>query len=615
MVMLAGIVLSVDFQDGSILRGLSTALVPVKKCKDGKGRPAIQWHLVVSNSPDPTKTDEDFATQLRNLANKFLKVDDASTLLSQMAYLGWCEHASILLGTKEADYDRVNWSREEQVNMRSQHIGNSVTSGTGGLGFVTALGTVNHGMAKNQRTRYITSARQPLQAELFLASKRPCLVYDSSTQRAWLILLTCLLVHMLHLRLRVLGKGIELAPFSGIADDAGSEAYKTLLSCRSATQLKTALEEKDWKAVIIRFCVALTKLEEDARDAKDQEGESLICAYELFNIVEANHLCRFSPKKTTITLSGWDEITRGDGSLGYVLRCSGLGEVMVPRDKSCGELCQDCIRVPRGLNYLSAYIPCMAEHLQRQGKFEAYRDLDRREIDQKAIFQKCRSTCSGFEAHYVLSYEDFTAPMGRPDTDTSPTCQPAGAIVFSGQRGILPEFPPQLNTFAIKRHGRKVGRWLRTGQLCVRPNQNMDTNQHDEVVCRNQRLPTSSNQGAASILRTLSRGEKEDSSDGPAMDPSFARNHDNGIGINPSRRMMRRRTPTQQVGSPSQRSSTNRADRREQENTSQRPRTNGPVPTHQEQAPGPIDCETANKALRENFNAQEPKIRPLRKDK
>ena len=80
----------VEFLGGYTLKGLSTALIPVKQF-DGDG--AIQWHLSLTGSTE----------DVIELKGDFFKVKDAKTLMERKAYVGWCKVAKVLLGTDESN--------------------------------------------------------------------------------------------------------------------------------------------------------------------------------------------------------------------------------------------------------------------------------------------------------------------------------------------------------------------------------------------------------------------------------------------------------------------------------------------------------------------------------
>lgn len=83
MARLAGIIMPVDFLGGYILKGLSTALIPMEEF-EGDG--AIQWHFLLTESTEDV-----------------IKVKDVQTLMERKAYLGWCKVAKVLLGTDESN--------------------------------------------------------------------------------------------------------------------------------------------------------------------------------------------------------------------------------------------------------------------------------------------------------------------------------------------------------------------------------------------------------------------------------------------------------------------------------------------------------------------------------
>jgi hypothetical protein len=370
MTTLAGIVMAVEFQGGSILKGLSTALIPIEELESGK---AIQWHLCVTDSPDGSIDLKDPKNGAHDI--QFLKVQDAGTLLSgKKAYLGWCQKAKILLGTAQYKYDKVNWSHQSYNLPKSEFTGFTLGLIAAGVGKLGLSGTALSAIPKSLQTRYV-EIEQNLEDHLRFAITQPCLLYDTSTRRAWLVPLTCMLLHMMHLRRRVLTTRGEPSssiamPFARTGGEAGEEAYE-VLSHNLRAESTTALGSSDqWRATLARLYVALDEVLKDANDPKDKAArgnDSHIFGYDLLNIVLADSLFRVSRKKILRPSGGWTEIAK---EISYAIFCSGLGDALVP-DEGGNKLCQQCSRVPCNSDFLSAYIPCLAEGFQQQGLLEA----------------------------------------------------------------------------------------------------------------------------------------------------------------------------------------------------------------------------------------------------
>ncbi|KAI4119249.1 MAG: hypothetical protein LQ338_007307, partial [Usnochroma carphineum] len=357
MASLAGIVMAVEFQDGLILKGLSTALIPIRECDGGA---AIQWHLFHTESADGLLEIKDPETGETDI--DFLKVKDLTTLSQKKAYLGWCKHASILLGTDKFDYTTVNWSGPAPEKSKITLSGFSLGLSSSGMGMFGPSATMNFVLAKNQRTRYM-NIEQQLGDRLKLSIKKPALIYDTSTQRGWLVPVTCILLLMVHLRHRELGRSFPAidSSHSDPAEEGGIQAYKVL------SKLLHPSSEETWSDYLALFFTAMDMALKDVTDLKDKmprNGDSDVYGFELLDIVRAESPFRFSQRKIQKQSGGWAPIAQ---DVGYALFCSGLGEVMVP-GLSGNRLCERWAKAPIGHDYLGAYVPCILEILERQGR-------------------------------------------------------------------------------------------------------------------------------------------------------------------------------------------------------------------------------------------------------
>ena len=141
MATLAGIRTAVEFRGGLVLRGLSTALIPLEMTE---GEDAIQWHLATTKTSDDALTT-DLLVDLDEIEgiDGYYKVQDVQQLWAKKAYLGWCSVATVLLGTREARYQKVTWSDPSKVRKNIEFSGFSLSLGSAGLGFGGPTATAN----------------------------------------------------------------------------------------------------------------------------------------------------------------------------------------------------------------------------------------------------------------------------------------------------------------------------------------------------------------------------------------------------------------------------------------------------------------------------------------
>lgn len=244
MAILAGIRTAVEFGGGLILRGLSTALIPLNLTD---GEDAIQWHLAMTNMRDGALATN-LLVGLNHLEDVggLYKVQDVQQLWAKKAYLGWCSVATVLLGTQEGRYGEVTWSDSSRIRRHIEFSGFSLSLGSTGLGFCGPTGTANFVIPKAQRIRFMDVENQ-LKDRLKYSITRPVILYDTLDQRGWMIPIVCLMLYMVHLRVRKSPKppdvsqdGLAPIPYSRADREPAHEAYEILtryMEPRSASTL------------------------------------------------------------------------------------------------------------------------------------------------------------------------------------------------------------------------------------------------------------------------------------------------------------------------------------------------------------------------------------------
>lgn len=428
MAHLAGIVLVVEFQGGMILKGLSTALVPMKQCDDGK---AVQWHLFHTDSRDGFLDLKDPISGEAQI--DFLKVKDPAILFEKRAYLGWCKHAKILLGTEESDYASLSWSAPSAERSRTTLSGFSLGLSSNGLGIFGPSATINFAVAKYQRTRFM-NIEQQLKDRLRMSLSKPTLVFDTSTRRGWLVPTTSVLIHMIHPRRRELGQ-CGPAPndaepeFANPREGDGLGPYEVLM-----THLQPS-SQTSWKETLAIFFtaldMALKEVTEPRTPARSESSE--IYGYEMLDVVRADSPFRFSQRKIQKESGGWALIAQ---DVGYVLFCSGLGDAIVPGEGS-NRLCGQWAKVPSHCDYLSAYVPCVCEILERQGWHGGLQTL------RNCLYEDCDHK----NEERCVRLRTYKSLLELPTEIAAYACQPAtcgqttrasdGAIVFGKSTKLL----------------------------------------------------------------------------------------------------------------------------------------------------------------------------------
>ncbi|KAL8860688.1 MAG: hypothetical protein Q9178_003041 [Gyalolechia marmorata] len=440
--------MAAEMQEGLILKGLSTALVPIKECDDGT---AIQWHLFHTIDAGGFL---DMIDPASGNPVKVLKVIKLSELFEKRAYLGWCKHAKILLGTQESAYNAISWSAPSEVGNRPSLVlsGLSLGLSSNGLGFFGPSATVNFTLAKGQRTRFM-NIEQQLTDRLRMAVKKPSLIFDTSTRRGWLLPTTSLLLHMVHLRARELGQDVSAADtvlpsFTSSSGDCSVGAYEVLMAHVQS------LSGTSWTDTLALFCTALDMALQDVTEMTKSISRydySQVYGYELLDIVRAENPFRFSQKTIEKCSGGWAPIAQ---QVGYVLFCSELGNAIIP-DNGGNSLCEYWTRVPSGQDFLAASTPCMIGLMERQGRKTELLRLSHNNEELDFLYQECKhknsQRCSHIRTYSSLcesSKKTAVSVQTCSDNIETPTTRHDGAVIIGKTTKLLKRALPTADTSA-----------------------------------------------------------------------------------------------------------------------------------------------------------------------
>ena len=379
MATLAGIRTAVEFRGGLILRGLSTALIPLGL---RYGEDAIQWHLATTNTTDDAIING-LLDEIEGIGYyRYYRVQDVQQLWAKKAYLGWCSFAMVRLGTQEAEYQDVTWSDPSKVRRHIEFSGFSLSLGSSGLGFGGPTGTANFVIPRAQRTHFMDVGNQ-LKDRLKYSIARPVIVYDTSDQRGWMIPIVCLILYMLHLRVGKLPKppeasqdGLAPIPYSRADKEAAQEAYEILIKYMEPHSVSTLGNSEKRNDTLALFYIALDIFFGKSKELSTTSLESQtsdISGFELMDAVFAESPFRYNSRRIQRNSGGWAQF----GDTVGILFCKGIGDAIIP-GAGANKLCRPWSSVPAGFDYLGAYVPCVIDVLNRQGQHKGSERLRER---------------------------------------------------------------------------------------------------------------------------------------------------------------------------------------------------------------------------------------------
>lgn len=221
----ADISVCMEYGGGTLLVGESIILFPSRKLEDG-----IQWHLA-----DATSAQE--AIQVIDQSSDWIRTDNIGQLAELRAYLGYCSHALVLLGTRDLLMSHATTELSSLLPKSKSQIEMS-HEGTMSAGFSIRgiFNTTVGGKWLVQTPLNVTlEDNRDLEDLLMNAHRRPVLVYDRKEDRGWLVPELSLVFHMALTYLnqtnvlqRCLTGVQETLPYLNAAVDGGFEAYKVV---------------------------------------------------------------------------------------------------------------------------------------------------------------------------------------------------------------------------------------------------------------------------------------------------------------------------------------------------------------------------------------------------
>ncbi|KAK4204762.1 hypothetical protein QBC40DRAFT_249828 [Triangularia verruculosa] len=341
MASLTGARHAVEYQNGIVLKGLSTMLVPTNCTRIGPRR-CVQWHFIFQKNESRRLSYQYGIAQCQNRV--FLEQLDLSSLTSIRAFVGWCSSVEMKLGHVNVDYENIRYSG-------AQEVGNGLRVRGGSLGFQQfALAQVDFTLgAKDGRCHF--QRRGPYDRLVEIAERTYILLLDTGTRRAWLVPASGVLMHVAQHR-------NKLNPYiSGgtrvIFEDRPSFKEQLLFNCSTNLSDETQYHFKDmitsvWS--ILEFLLDQT-VKSETNSGLDilSPFERAIEGYEFKDVVQERSPLRRKKWKLREGAGRWPALIKDINTL--VLFASGLGDLIKPSATQVG-LCRMWKTVPNNKDYL-----------------------------------------------------------------------------------------------------------------------------------------------------------------------------------------------------------------------------------------------------------------------
>jgi hypothetical protein len=389
MTRLGGATQIVDFDGGVVVKGFSSAFVPVVVTTD-----FIQWHYTYNEDDSRLSYNDVVARYPQRL---MLEDCSLSAAKSKKCFLGWVGNAVHKFGTDRARYDRISYSDTKEpprpLNFRGGSIGFQ-NIGTGELNFSPGL----------RDGRLHVHRDGPYKRILKHASTTPVTLYDTHEQRAWLVPASAVITHIVQKRLQ-LDRGsdgvlnaeiVATVPTADIACDA-----EDMLLANANVLLNE--EEQDYGMYQFRDMVSsIWSLLEIILDKNVQRHTTsspsvrmtlhkYLNGWEFMDIVKERSPFRLKEAKLPKSHGGWIELVEDIDSI--VLFATKLGNLIEPAKEAQGSLCDRWKRVPKYNHYLTTSVSMLEGCYEEAGSKESREYLttsDLRWHSGGELFDSCR---------------------------------------------------------------------------------------------------------------------------------------------------------------------------------------------------------------------------------
>ncbi|KAJ5747835.1 uncharacterized protein N7511_009531 [Penicillium nucicola] len=351
---LAAVEYPIMVDDGIILMGYSTALIPIKQTDDNR----IMWHLETATGDFQLQVSDLQATQ-----KQWLRLTNFEDLLSATAILGWSSKAEVLLGTNRL-VPNVTWSNAK-VKTSTWHWSGAnlqlMAQTASPLNFGAQMGMM---FDRSVNTIQFSPSGNYLKC-LSSSSQQPIILYDVKTKRAWLVSLLSVLHHMLLAYYKTINKSFRanFPPFAEPTSDSHCPSWNALRDQGGLVLEKSTGSELTVRDLIMGFSVNLSKTTIQPPRASNMHPltVSSIFGYEFADIVMDSPTSEL--KKTSLEKESLAWISLLNNI--KCLFCSDLGDAIIG-NRSPWES-SPCNSLLEGYDLLAASMPSMDLLAQRHG--------------------------------------------------------------------------------------------------------------------------------------------------------------------------------------------------------------------------------------------------------
>jgi hypothetical protein len=366
MVKLAAVENYYQFDDGTLLLGFFTALVPVAM---NERENSVQWHFeFVDGFHDHIEP-----SKLRSVQADWFKTQNLETLQRARCFVGLSKVAHIMLGTRQLlEQHQFRHSRNTEDHRQTLHRGGLEIGAQ--LGFT--IGPINAITQGVQHLNYHNNIQQfspsgSFRESIKLSYDKVALVIDSESKQSWLVPLLSLLFHMCHRWVRhwISDPATNRLPFVEPSDDGSKVVKEAIENLGDLLIFEDPGDQETFRQLWLRINGNVNNA---SRTAENPQND-IILASELMNLI--TEPIRGSPLKKVMgsrSTRAWQRLVE---KIDLTVVCANIGAAIKPvpaipvADSQC-----TCHVLPEGKDLLAAHLRCLKVLAERAG-YDAF-DFD-----------------------------------------------------------------------------------------------------------------------------------------------------------------------------------------------------------------------------------------------
>ena len=355
MAALAAVEFPVIVEKGVVLVGYHTVLIPTEIKKN-----YVQFHLEVSQEAQINPHTLRYGS--RSL------ISDYRPFKSKRCFVGWCERAHIMLGTRLLSAGTVRYTNSQEKRKTLHLVG--LSAGVQAM----SCSPIQAGITGQANFSFVTNKVSFTPSTVYTkmlrnTAKEVALIYDATAKRSWLVPKLSMLLHMVHVWVKENippGKSYEIdvkdpVPFA----DPHYDGLEIVEAFEDAGDIVLCGEGEDafrLRSLLLGLNINLLQV----RTATETGDSRTLYGYEMMDVIIEPGKGSVMKKISLLGDGRSSNWARLANIVDSVIVCSDIGSAIMPVE-SAQRRSALCNCLPCGFDFLAAHISCIAQLTKRAG--------------------------------------------------------------------------------------------------------------------------------------------------------------------------------------------------------------------------------------------------------